>query len=132
MQSGDANELIIGLPISISSFILMVLFFIGCGQSPSTSVSIPSHDGSLLLKSSVNQNTGDPASYLRVVVEIKDLYGNVVFRETTPASDTMRWSLKWINNHEILLDSADTGRYVIRRVDNKQWVGGYEKSNPAT
>ena len=121
-----------GLPISISSIILMVLLFVGCGQSPSTSVSIPSPDGSLLLKSSVNQNTGDPARYLRIVVEIKDLYGNMVFREITPASDTMRWSLKWTSNNEILLDSADIGRYIIRRVDNRQWVGGYEKANPQT
>ena len=120
------------LPVCISSIIVMVLFICGCGQSPSTSVSIPSPDGSLLLKSSVNQNTSDPAGYLRVIVEIKDLYGNIVFRETTPASDTMRWSLKWISNHEILLDSSDTGRYIIRRVENKQWVGGYEKANPLT
>ena len=120
------------LPVYISSIIVTVLLIFGCGQSPSTSVSIPSPDGSLLLKSSVNQNTSDPAGYLRVVVEIKDLYGNIVFRETTPASDTRRWSLKWISNHEILLDSSDTGRYIIRRVENKQWVGGYEKANPLT
>ena len=120
------------LPVCISSIIITVLFIFGCGQSPSTSVSIPSPDGSLLLKSSVNQNTSDPASYLRVVVEIKDLYGNIVFRETTTASDTMRWSLKWVSNHEILLDSSDTGRYIIRRVDNQQWVGGFEKANPLT
>ena len=112
--------------------ILMILYFIGCGQSPSTSLSIPSPDGRLLLKSSVNQETADPAGYLRVVVEIIDLYGNSVFRETTPASDTMRWSLKWVSNNEILLDSADIGRYIIRRVDSKQWVGGYEKANPQT
>ena len=112
--------------------IIWFLFFPGCGQSPSTSVSIPSPDGSLLLKSSVNQNTSDPAAYLRVVVEIKDLYGNRVFHETTPASDTMRWSLRWVSNQEILLDSAEIGRYVIRRVQNKQWVGGYEKANPQT
>ena len=78
----------------------MAILSFGCGQLPSTSVSIPSPDGSLLLKSSVNQNTTDPAGYLRVIVEIKDLYGNMVFRETTPASDTMRWSLKWVNNNE--------------------------------
>ena len=115
-----------------SLIVIWFLVFPGCGQSPSTSVSIPSPDGSLLLKSSVNQNTSDPAAYLRVVVEIKDLYGNRVFRETTPASDTMRWSLRWVSNHEILLDSAEIGRYVIRRVQNKQWVGGYEKANPQT
>ncbi|MBW2410109.1 MAG: hypothetical protein JRF72_09955 [Deltaproteobacteria bacterium] len=115
-----------------SFIIIMFIFFPGCGQSPSTSVSIPSPDGSLLLKSSVNQNKSDPATYLRVVVEIKDLYGNRVFRETTPASDTMRWSLRWVSNQEILLDSAEIGRYVIRRVQNKQWVGGYEKANPQT
>jgi hypothetical protein len=128
----NTRQAITGLAISISSIILLLLFFTGCGQSPSSSLSIPSPDGSLLLKSSVNQNTGDPAGYLRVVVEIKDLYGNMVFRETTPASDTMRWSLKWTSNTEILLDSADIGRYVIRRVDSKQWVGGFEKANPRT
>ena len=128
----DSKRSITGLSIAGVLIILMILYFIGCGQSPSTSVSIPSPDGSLLLKSAVNQNTADPSGYLRVVVEIKDLYGNMVFRETTPASDTMRWSLKWVNNNEILLDSADIGRYVIRRVDNRQWVGGYEKANPQT
>ena len=128
----DSKRSITGLSIAGVLIILMILYFIGCGQSPSTSVSIPSPDGSLLLKSAVNQNTADPSGYLRVVVEIKDLYGNMVFRETTPASDTMRWSLKWVSNNEILLDSADIGRYVIRRVDNRQWVGGYEKANPQT
>ena len=128
----DSKRSITGLSIAGVLIILMILYFIGCGQSPSTSVSIPSPDGSLLLKSSVNQNTADPSGYLRVVVEIKDLYGNSVFRETTPASDTMRWSLKWVNNNEIFLDSADIGRYVIRRVDSKQWVGGFEKANPQT
>lgn len=128
----DSKRSITGLSIAGVLIILMILYFIGCGQSPSTSVSIPSPDGSLLLKSAVNQNTADPSGYLRVVVEIKDLYGNMVFRETTPASDTMRWSLKWVSNNEILLDSADIGRYVIRRVDNKQWVGGFEKANPQT
>ncbi len=129
MDSKRANT---GFSIAGGLIILTIFSFIGCGQSPSTSVSIPSPDGSLLLKSSVNQDTADAASYLRVVVEIKDLYGNMVFRETTPASDTMRWSLKWVSNNEILLESSDIGRYVIRRVDNRQWVGGYEKANPQT
>ena len=128
----DNKRAITGFSKAGGLIILMILYFIGCGQSPSTSLSIPSPDGRLLLKSSVNQETADPASYLRVVVEIKDLYGNSVFRETTPASDTMRWSLKWVSNNEILLDSADIGRYIIRRVDSKQWVGGYEKANPQT
>ena len=128
----DAKRAITRFLFLFISLFLMVFTFVACGQSPSTSVSIPSPDGSLLLKSSVNQNTEDPASYLRVVVEIKDLYGNSVFRETTPASDTMRWSLKWVSNNEILLDSAEIGRYVIRRVDNRQWVGGYEMANPQT
>ena len=128
----DSKRTITSLSIAGGLIILMILYIIGCGQSPSTSVSIPSPDGSLLLKSSVNNSTADPAGYLRVIVEINDLYGNSVFREITPASDTMRWSLKWVSNTEILLDSADIGRYVIRRVDNKQWVGGYEKANPQT
>ena len=113
-----------------SFIVIWFLVFQGCGQSPSTSVSIPSPDGSLLLKSSVNQNTSDPAAYLRVVVEIKDLYGNRVFRETTPASDTMRWSIHWISNDAILLEGSDIGRYIIRRMDEKMWIGGFESPNP--
>ena len=128
----DNRRAITGSSITVGLITFVLVCFIACGQSPSTSVSIPSPDGRLLLESSVNQSTADPANYLRVVVEIKDLYGNMVFRETTPASDTMRWSLKWVSNNKVFLDSADIGRYIIRRVDSNQWIGGYEKSNPQT
>jgi len=114
--------------VIVSLVILIQLAAAGCGQSPSLSLPIPSPDGRLLLKSGVNRDTQDPARYLRVIVEIKDLYGKTIFREITPASDTRRWSLQWIGNDRILLDSSDIGRYVIRRVDSTRWIGGFENT----
>jgi hypothetical protein len=108
--------------------ILIQLNVNGCGQSPSISLPIPSPDGRLLLKSGVNHDPKDPARYLRVIVEIKDLYGKTIFREITPASDTMRWSIQWIGNDKVLLDSSDIGKYVIRRIDNSRWISGFENS----
>jgi hypothetical protein len=113
----------------ITTFILPLLIG-ACGQSPSTSVSIPSPDGRLLLKSSVNHSPEDPARYLCVIVEIKNLYGKTIHREITPASDTMRWSIHWISNDAILLEGSDIGRYIIRRMDEKMWIGGFENPNP--
>jgi len=124
------NRSFISLVTALISTLIPYLFISACGQSPSTSVSIPSPDGRLLLKSSVNQSPEDPARYLCVIVEIKNLYGKTIYREITPASDTMRWSINWISNDAILLEGSDIGRYIIRRMDDKLWIGGFEKPNP--
>ncbi|UCG09084.1 MAG: hypothetical protein JSV83_10705 [Desulfobacterales bacterium] len=118
------------LVTAIFATFILHLLIAACGQSPSTSLSIPSPDGSLLLKSSVNHSIEDPARYLCVIVEVKNLYGKTLYREITPASDTMRWSIQWISNDAILLDSSDIGRYIIRRVGDKLWMGGFENPNP--
>jgi hypothetical protein len=112
------------------SVILFQLIMIGCGQSPSASVPMPSPNGRLLLKSSINENAGDPVHYLCVIVEIQDLFGNTLFREITPASDMKRWSVRWVNNKTIVLDSSGMGKYVIRRTEGNRWIGGFEKPNP--
>ena len=125
-----SNQSLKRLAIAAISILFLHLLISACGQSPSTYVSIPSPDGRLLLKSSVNHDIEDPARYLCVIVEIKNLYGKTIHREITPASDTMRWSVHWISNDAILLEGSDIGRYIIRRMDEKMWIGGFENPNP--
>ena len=83
------------------------------------------------LTTSVNQSQADSTRYLCVVVEITDLAGNTQYQEVTPASATQRWSIRWVNNEEVLLDSADVGQYRIRRQPDGAWKGDFAASEVA-
>lgn len=60
-------------------------------------------------------------------MEIKDSHGNTVHREVTPASDVQRWTVKWVGNDEILLDSSDIGPYRIKRKPTAHGRGSNEQ-----
>ncbi len=92
-----------------------------CGNSGSPSVTQKSPDGAFELHTQTNQDKTNPARYLCVIVDIRDATGKVVYREVTPASDTMRWSIKWIDGKTIQLDSSDIGKFTIRRLEDGSW-----------
>jgi hypothetical protein len=77
----------------------------------------------MTVTTSVNQSKQDTTRYLCVVVDITDTAGKSLHHEVTPASDTMRWSLRWVSNDALLLDSGDVGKYHILRQPDGTWKG---------
>ena len=94
----------------------------GC-RRPTTVVARQSPDGTMTLTTSVNQSRAEPTRYLCVVVDITDASGRTLHHEVTPASDTQRWSIRWMGNDAIMLESADVGIYKIRRQADGTWMG---------
>ena len=116
--------------IGLYLMLLGPLLIAGCRRS-SAPAAQKSPDGSMTLTTAVNQSDVDPTRYLCVIVDIADERGRTLYHEVTPASDTMRWSVRWVSDREILLKSSDVGVYHIRRRPNGVWTSGFD-SNPAT
>src|SRR3954471_19629979 len=79
-----------------------VTAFAAC--SPRTPAPISSPDGSLTLHTSVEQSRADPTLYGCVIFEVRD-----ATRENTHASNFQRWSMSWLSNDQIQLQSSDIG-----------------------
>ena len=90
----------------------------GCTSKSQT---IPSPDGSMVIVTSVEKNKADPKTYLCVVFEIRNKTGQVLIRENTHASDTMKWSMTWVSTNKIQLDSSDIGTYFWERQADGTW-----------
>ena len=103
--------------VTICSFVLA-----SCGPK-AVSPAKSSPDGTMILLTNVNRNRSNPTKYLCVIIEIQDGVGNTLHREVTPASSTQRWSIQWINNDKIHLDSSDIGQYRIERLTDGTWKG---------
>ncbi|MEX1016887.1 MAG: hypothetical protein WD534_04145 [Phycisphaeraceae bacterium] len=97
-------------------------------NTPSPSQEVFSPDSQRVAITSVNQDRSDPTRFLCVIVEVKDASGELLHREITPASDRMRWSIHWQDNHELVLDSSDVGRFVIAEQPNGTWEGDFEQT----
>ena len=114
--------------VRISAFVFAVVVMvvaIGCRRTRSRVKRIASPSGAFVLTTSVNQSKADPKRYLCVVVTICGKEGKEVHREVTPASDVMKWSIQWINDDTIRLDSSDVGSYIIEHKDGT-WSGRLE------
>jgi hypothetical protein len=100
----------------------MALLVTGCNRTAAAPAQ-KSPDGTMTLATSVNQSKANPTRYLCVIVDITDSTGRTLHHEVTPASATQRWSISWLSNDEILLNSSDVGSYHIRRQSDGTWKG---------
>jgi hypothetical protein len=112
------------MPLRRSLILIVGMLFGGCGRTSSVAAQ-KSPDGTMTLSNTVNQSKANPTRYLCVVVDITDSAGRVLHHEITPASDTQRWSIRWVSNEEALLKSSDVGRYRIRRQPDGTWKGEF-------
>jgi hypothetical protein len=82
-----------------------------------------SPDGSKVMIPMVNSNKDNYDSYLLVYLEIKDTQsGETLFQVQTRASDRMRWSVDWIDDNTVKLNSSDIGSYCWMEGDNGIWA----------
>jgi len=75
----------------------------------------------MLLITSIEKSRKDPGAYLCVVFEIRSTNGIVLLTENTRASATMRWSMSWDGNSNVVLKSSDIGDYNWHRLPNGKW-----------
>ena len=91
--------------------ILLLCLFLGACSRP---VILRSPDGSMTLKA-------DPGEHRGVVLSIYDGAGKLMHSENTRASDVQGWTVRWVDNSTILLDSSDIGYMRWRRQADGSW-----------
>lgn len=71
-----------------------------------------SPDGSKVIIPTVSYNKELSDTYLLVHLKIQDTHsGEILFQLQTSASDRMHWSVSWVDDETIMLDSSDIGEY---------------------
>jgi hypothetical protein len=111
-----------------SSFVIIVIawwvstmyFFTGINSNVQEPVY--STDGSKVIVPSVNFNKDNYETYLHVNIEIQDANTQeTLFQVQTRASHRMRWSVKWIDNNTVTLESSDIGSHCWAEYNNETW-----------
>jgi hypothetical protein len=98
------------------------ILYLFTGVHPYKIDPVYSPDNSKVAIPSVSYNKHDHDTYLLIYIEIKDTNSEeVLFQILTRASDRMRWSVEWIDNSRIKLDSSDIGFYCWGEVDGTAW-----------
>lgn len=81
-----------------------------------------SADGSRVIIPSVDYNKNNHDVYLMVHIEVQDTKtGKILFQIQTRASDRMRWSVGWVDDNTVKLDSSDIGTYCWTGSDVETW-----------
>jgi hypothetical protein len=100
-----------GLVLIAIACVGLFLFFGGAGR-PYVPDPVYSADKSRVVIPTININEDDQDAYLQIHLEIQDTTsGETLFQVQTGASDRMRWSLAWIDENTVMLDSSDIGLY---------------------
>lgn len=80
--------------------------------NPNLPDSVYSADKSRVIIPSVNVNKDNSDTYLLVHIEIQNTNTKeTLLQVQTRASDRMRWSVKWMDNNTVMLESSDIGSY---------------------
>jgi hypothetical protein len=111
-----------------SSFVIIVIAWwfstihLFTGINPNVQDPVYSTDGLKVIVPSVNFNKDNYDTYLLVHIEIQDTgTKETLFQVQTRASHRMRWSVKWIDNNTVMLDSSDIGSYCWAEDNGGTW-----------
>jgi hypothetical protein len=71
-----------------------------------------SADGDKVIIPTINYSKQDMGTYLCVNIEVRYTHSRkTLFNVQTYASDRMKWSVDWVGNDVVKLDSSDIGEY---------------------
>ncbi len=122
-------KMIRSLTLSLSLVILLgTLTGCGGGMSRPTSPekpieSIDSSQNDRALTIGVNASRDDPTQYLTLVFEVRDkASGDLLHRQQTRASSRMAWSMRWLDNNTVQLESSDVGTYCWQEQADDAWL----------
>jgi hypothetical protein len=111
----------VGLAIAFI-FIIAVIVFALIPSQPRQPDPIFSPSGKRVLIPTINMSKEDMVKYLSIKIKIQEIdTGDIIFEEQTQASARMRWSIKWLSENFIQLNSSDIGILCWEEGSNKAW-----------
>ena len=114
---------IIGTLILVIVTGMFLLFYVYHEKRSNMPPPVYSVDGSRVIIPTINSNKDDSDTYLLVHIEVQDVSsGETLFRVQTRASDRMRWSVAWIDDNTVVLNSSDIGSYCWMENKDGMWA----------
>jgi hypothetical protein len=114
----------------ILSIFLLLFFLIAAGvglagtmsYAPKIYQPIVSPNGKLQILPQINTSKSDARKYLTVDFEVQRVNdGRAVAQQQTGASSRMKWSLRWLDNATIKLQSSDIGNKCWQQQEDLSW-----------
>jgi hypothetical protein len=116
------SSIILGVVIFITIVWVSLILFFYTGVRPYVPDPVYSPDGSKVIIPTVNYYKEIYEKYLLVHFKVQDTHSKeILFEVQTHASDRMRWSIAWVGNNTVLLDSSDIGLYCWKE-KNGTWI----------
>ncbi len=104
-----ASFVFISLAIIVFAWLTLVMHLF-TRIIPNVPDPVYSADRSRIIIPSVNFNEDNSDTYLLVHLEVQESSTKeTLFQVQTRASHRMRWSIKWIDNNTVMLESSDIG-----------------------
>lgn len=120
MDAGNRNRLLLGVClVLLVLFIYYQLLYRGSTfhTLPRTYAS-PNHHY-LLTARVVTDSTAE--NYTHVILDIRDRAGKLLYTDDTHASNATGWSIQWVGNNRIMLNSGDIGMLYWQLSPSGQW-----------
>ncbi len=109
----------IHLPALLLSLYLVVLP--GCSRRSFTPV--PSPDGNLVVRASIEQSHADPMAYGCVVIEVCDRSGRVLYRQNAGAIGAQSWNIRREGNARFGMSAIGRNNgYLWERAADGTWM----------
>jgi hypothetical protein len=113
--------IIIGILVLVALIWIALIIFYYSGAHPYVPKPVYSPDGTRVIIPTINFNKADQDNYLLVRLKIQNTKSEeTLFQVQTRASDWMRWSVAWIDDNTIILNSSDIGAYCWEE-NNDSW-----------
>jgi len=86
-----------------------------------TLIDSPQQDRTLVI--TVDANRDDPTRYLTLVFEVRDKATQAILhRQQTHASSRLAWSMRWLDNSFVQLQSSDIGTFCWQEQQDGTWL----------
>jgi flagellar basal body-associated protein FliL len=113
--------IIMGILVLVALIWIALIIFFYSGAQPYVPKPVYSPDGTRVIIPTINFNKADKDKYLLVHIKIQNTKSDeTLFQVQTRASDRMRWSVDWIGNNTLILNSSDIGSYCWEE-NNDRW-----------
>jgi hypothetical protein len=111
----------LGILVLVALIWVVLIIFFYAGTHPYEPKPVYSPDGTRVIIPTLNFDKEDQDKYLLVHLKIQNTESEeILFQVQTRASDRMRWSVDWIDNNTVILDSSDIGTYCWEE-NNNSW-----------
>jgi len=116
------SSIIFGIVVIIIIVWIALALYIFTGVKSYVPEHVYSPDKSKVVIPSVDYNKDNYNTYLLVHIDIQDVSSKkILFQIQTRASDKMRWSVSWIDNKTVILNSSDIGPCCWKEEENGIW-----------